>query len=389
MADKARNTHVVRENIPERVRIALWARTAGRCTICNRRLLGDGRTFFHSVTAAELAHNVGATDASGSPRSGAATPELDRESEENLLLACHDCHRLIDDKDHIHFFPQEKLRDLKRVHEQRIEMATANGGLTRTAVIRVGSNVRGAFSIASRREVAETLFALDFLGLVESQWNGDFTCEIGGNAGGKGFWAAGEQQIDDTLTKVKQAVRQGDVEHISVFPFAPIPLLVYLGSELDDKTTTRIFQKHRGPHAGWSWIADDEPIEFVTEAVSGDRDATEVVLTCEVSSPVEPANLPTELASLPRHVLRPLGITPSPVLITAEQSLANFANTWRTMLAEVETMHPHARHWHLVASIPLSVAVEVGRAFMRNSQPPVTVYERTDTGYEAALKVNG
>lgn len=388
MKDNVRDTRVSQDSIKDSVRLALWARTAGRCTICNRRLLGDTRTFLHSVTVAELAHNVGATDGDTSPRTESATADMDRESEENLLLVCHDCHRIIDHKDHVQFFPSEKLRELKRAHEQRIEMATAHGGLTRTAVIRVGANIRGTHSIASQREVAETLFALDYLGLVESQWSGDFTCRISGNAGGKGFWPAGEQQIDDALLRVKQAIEQGDVEHISVFPFAPIPLLVYLGSQLDDKTTTRIFQKHRGQDAGWSWADQNAPVDFTTEVIGPDKTAADAILACEISSPVDPVNLPAELRESPRHILRPKGRTPSPVLITNEDSLINFASAWRTLLAEVEAAHPRAKRWHLVASVPLAVAIESGRAFMRGSQPPVTVYERTDAGYVTALDVN-
>jgi 5-methylcytosine-specific restriction endonuclease McrA len=388
VAGNVRDTHISRGKIKESVRLALWGRSAGRCTICNRRLLGDSRTFLHSVAAAELAHNIGATSGNASPRAKAAASGMDRESEENLLLVCHDCHRIIDHEDHIRFFPPEKLRALKQAHELRIEMATAQGELTRTAVIRVGSYIRGAYSIASRREVAETLFALNYLGLVESQWSGDFTCSITGNAGGKGFWQAGEQQIDDTLSRVRQAIEHGDVEHISVFPFAPIPLLVYLGSHLDDKTTTRIFQKHRGQGAGWSWAEDGQTVEFATDVVESHDSGTEVVLVCEISSPVNPENLPVELRKLPRRVLRPVGQPPSPVLITGEQSLTNFASAWRTLLAETESAHPRATRWHVVTSVPVSVAVELGRAFMRDAQPPVTVYERTNAGYLAVLDVN-
>lgn len=386
----ARETHVSRNKIRDSVRLAIWARAAGRCTICNRRLLGDTRTFMHSVTLAELAHNVGATDGDASPRTDAATPGMDREDEENLLLVCHDCHRIIDHEDHVRLFPAWKLHELKRAHEQRIEMATANGGLTRTAVIRIGANIRGAFSIASQREVARTLFALNYLGLVESQWSGDFTCTIYGHAGGKGYWAAGEQRIDDTLARVKQAIEQDDVEHISVFPFAPIPLLVYLGSHLDDKTTIRIFQKHRGQGADWSWSKQGDPVGFTSDVVAADEAATDVVLVCAISSAIDPADLPERLRDVPRHVLHPDGCVPSPVLVTHERTLHNFATAWRMMLADVESVHPRATRWHLVASVPLSVAVELGRALMRGSQPRVTVYERVgaDTGYAAALDVN-
>jgi hypothetical protein len=389
MSGKPRDTQVPRNKIKESVRVALWARTAGRCTICNRRLLNDARTFMHSVAAAELAHNIGATGGASSPRGSAAITGMDRESEENLLLVCHDCHRIIDHEDHIEFFPPDKLREIKQAHEKRIEMATAQGGLTRTAVIRVGSNIRGAYSIASQREVAQTLFARNYLGLVESQWNGDFTCSIGGDADGKGFWAAAEQRIDDTLARVKQAIEHGDVEHVSVFPFAPIPVLVYLGSQLDDKTTTTIFQKHRGPHSGWSWASEGEPVRFTAEAAEPDENAEAVVLTCEISSPVNPAHFPEELHGLPRHSLKPDGQPPSPSLITSEASLQSFATAWRTMLAKVEAAHPKARRWHLIASTPLAVSVELGRAFMRGAQPVVRVYERTSGGYIRALEVNG
>lgn len=257
-----RDTTIKREDIKDSVRNALWARTAGRCTLCNRRLLGDSRTYMHSVLLAELAHNVGATDGSRSPRSAANDGSIDTEAEENLLLLCHDCHKIIDHPEHIDLFPPEKLREIKESFERRIEMVTEQGGLTRTAALRVGSMIRGSLAMASQREVSETLLAVNYLGLVETQRSGDFTCRINGAAGGRGFWDAAQQSIEDTIGLVRQAVASGDVEHISVFGIAPIPLLVFLGWHLDDKTPARIFQKHRDQFVGWSWADQGAPVEF-------------------------------------------------------------------------------------------------------------------------------
>jgi hypothetical protein len=44
-----------------------------------------------------------------------------------------------------------------------------NSGLTRTAALRDGSQIRGSLALASQREVAETLLAVTHLGLVETQ----------------------------------------------------------------------------------------------------------------------------------------------------------------------------------------------------------------------------
>lgn len=164
----ARDTTVQRGHIKESVRNALWARTAGRCIICNRRLLGDQRTYMHSVLLAELAHNIGATGGDRSPRGKDTQNVDDTEAEENLLLLCHDCHKIIDNPNHIGFFPPEKLRQIKESFERRVEMVTNNGGLTRTAALRVGCLVRGSLAMASQREIAETLLAANYLGLVET-----------------------------------------------------------------------------------------------------------------------------------------------------------------------------------------------------------------------------
>jgi hypothetical protein len=385
-----RNTLVKREDIKDSVRNALWARTAGRCTICNRRLLGDARTYMHSVLLAELAHNIGATMGSESPRAGHRDTAVDTEAEENLLLLCHDCHRVIDHPEHIDFFPPEKLRQIKETFERRIEMVTESGGLTRTAALRVGSQIRGSLALASQREVAETLLAANYLGLVETQRSGDFTCRISGRAGGRGYWDAGQQSIDDTLHLVHQAVDSGDVEHISVFAIAPIPLLVYLGSQLDDKTPTRIFQKQRDQFVGWSWTNQYDPVDFDihTPEPSAGTAADEVVLVCGVTSDVKLDLLPGEISALPRIDVRPHGVAPSPTLISHEQSLALFATRWREALAMAETLYPRARRWHVVASAPVSIAVEAGRAFMRDAHPPVAVYERENSCYTSVLVIN-
>ncbi|PUA78931.1 SAVED domain-containing protein [Nocardioides currus] len=384
----SRNTTVKRDRITDSVRNALWARTAGRCTICNRRLLGDHRTYLHSVLLAELAHNIGATDGDASPRSVENDGVDDTEAEENLLLLCHDCHKIIDHSDHIDFFPPEKLRQIKEAFERRIEMVTEHGGLTRTAALRVGCMIRGALAMASQREVAETLLAVNYLGLVETQRSGDFTCRIGGSAGGRGFWDAAQQSIDDVVAQVHQAIASGDVEHISVFAIAPVPLLVYLGSHLDDKTPTRLFQKHRDQFVGWSWTDQGDPVDFEVTSSDAESSAENVVLVCALTSEVNRTAFPDTLDGAPVIEVRPADTSPKPTLLAHEQSLINFGEQWRVALATAEARFPNANRWHLIASAPVTASIESGRAFVRNIHPPVTVYERSEHAYEAVLRVN-
>lgn len=298
---QARDSEVKRGNVGWPTRVAVWARSAGHCTICNRRLIGDSRTYFHSVLGGELAHNIGATDSDDSPR-GDSEEIGDREAEENLLLLCHDCHRMIDHEDHVDLYPVEKLHALKQAHERRIERVTAHGGLTRTAVLRVGSNIRGSFTIASRREVGRVLIADDYLPLVESEWSGDFSCEIRGDETDPSYWAAAEDRLAKIMRTLHQAIEQGDVEHVSVFAIAPIPILIYLGSALDDKTAARIYPLGRGSDAAWGWSPTTPVTEF--SILADDRATDDVVLVCNVTAPVSTDRLPEKLRSASRLELR-------------------------------------------------------------------------------------
>lgn len=268
-------------------------------------------------------------------------------------------------------------------------MVTESGGLTRTAALRVGSDVRGSLALASQREVAETLLAVNYLGLVETQRSGDFTCRIPGYVGGRGFWESAQQSIDDTINLVRQAIDSGDVEHISVFAIAPIPLLVYLGWQLDDKMPTRLFQKHRDQFVGWSWADQGEPVEFELTTSGLSHEAEDVVFVCAVTSEVNLARLPAELAGAPRVEVRPVGVPPDAGLMSHEQSLTNFARLWRAALAAAEAEYQGALRWHLIVSGPVTVAIEAGRAVMRDAHLPVTVYELGPERYEAALTING
>lgn len=355
--------------------------------MCSASLLGS-RAYLHSVLVGELAHNVGATATPGSPR-GLTEDIPDREAEENLLLLCHGCHRLIDDEDHVPYFTPERLRSLKKTHEDRVRMAATNGGMRRTAALRVGGRVRGATALASQRQTADALLVDGYLGLVDSRWRGDFLCEVRGDPSRSTYWKAAQEEIDDTVRLIEQSVATGEVEHLSIFAIAPIPLLVHLGSRLDDKTDTRLYQKHRDGDQGWRWDGSAPVYDFTTSGNIGSTPVKEVVLAASLTAEVQKTNLPEHLQGMPYFEIRPEADRFGPGLFSHPDTLRNFADRWRSLLAEVEAARPGATRWHLVAAAPLTPAIEMGRAFMREAQPPIDVYERQNSTYTAVAQVNG
>jgi 5-methylcytosine-specific restriction endonuclease McrA len=384
---KVRDTSVKRGDIKPSVRLAVWARAAGCCVMCSTSLLGHSH-FLHTVLVGELAHNVGAKATPGSAR-GLDADIADREAEENLLLVCHSCHRLIDDEDHVPYFTIDRLRAMKKAHEDRVRMAATSGGLRRTAVIRVGGLVRGATAFASHRQTADALLADGYLGLADGRWQGDFPCRIPGDPSRPSYWHAAKDEIDHTLRLVEQAVASGNVDHLSVFAIAPVPLLVYLGFGLEDKTDTRLYQKNRDGDQGWRWDESAPVYDFTTTRSTGSTPVKEVVLAASLTAEVQRTSLPASLQGLPYFEIRPEGDRFGPGLFSHPATLRNFADRWRGLLAEVEAACPGATKWHLVAAAPLTPAIEMGRAFMREAQPPIDVYERQNGTYTPVVQVNG
>lgn len=355
--------------------------------MCSTSLLGRRSTYLHSVLGGELAHNIGATDTPGSPR-GRAEDMEDRESEENLLLLCHSCHHLIDNEDHVPYFTPERLRTLKKTHEDQIRIAASSGGMRRTAALRVGGLLRGVQALASQRQTADALLTDGFLGLADSRWQGDFRCNISGTPDRPSYWIAAQEEIDHALGLVEQSLASGEVDHLSIFAIGPVPLLVYLGSRLDDKTDTRLYQKQRDPDRGWRWNESAPAHGFATTELDGSATDTEVVLTVSLSAEVQQVSIPPSLQGLPRFDIRPEGDAIGPNLFAHPQTLRNFADAWRSLLATVESSCPGSPKWHLVAASPITASIEIGRAFMHGSQPPIDVYERQGISYLPVIQVN-
>lgn len=385
---QVRDSTVTRGQIRDRVRVAVWAKAAGRCVICNESLFNSRRTHLHTVFVGQLAHNVGAKASKGSPRGKTAQIE-DREAEENLLLLCPACHRIIDDEDHAEYFDMDRLHTLKDEHEERVRRVTEHGGLTRTGALRLMGSIRKSETLVSRREVAQALLTEGYLGVVDGRFEGDFSIRVNGHEKRGSFWVAAKEEIDESLNLASEAHKHGALEHLSVFAIAPVPVLVYLGSALDDKLPTVVYQKSRDADLGWNWPSNAATTAFGADFSAASATAEDVVLVLSLTAEVQLGKGPTEFSGAPRVIVRPQRGSQGPDCVSSRESLKQFTSTWRSALAEAESRYPNAKRWHLVAAAPVSACVEAGRAFMRSAHPTVAVYQRSDQDtYEKVLEVN-
>lgn len=200
------------------------------------------------------------------------------------------------------------------------------------------------------------------------------------------YWQATALTLKRRLSPLKNHLKTKEIDHISVFALARIPILVQLGALLDDVTNVTVHNRRRGSGQGWGWYAKGrtEDLRFAVTEVPGEGDP---VVTFSVSGPVDFAALPEELQDKPRYDIRVEGVKLSPSVLRSPEDLASLIETWREVLATLETKHRN-QPISLVLAVCAAAAVEIGRAHMRGAHAPLRVFDRIDNTYALTLETD-
>jgi SMODS-associated and fused to various effectors sensor domain/HNH endonuclease len=391
--------HIVgrRGRVLSEEKLKVWVRSGGRCAVCNVYLLESELTL-RPVLLGEVAHNVAASDTG--PRGNPRTPINQRNSAENLLLLCGHHHPDSDHRVQLDLMTVDQVRKLKDDHERRVFEATASVRRKPTVVLRMQGHIRGATVdlgietateavLRSSNRFPELALSFDRRG-VEI----DLRHVAGELDRDDVYYKAAVARIDEVVTQLlRPAAEQGAVPHLSVFAIARFPLLVHLGSRLDDALTVDVFQRHRASES-WVWpepSADDPRFTVRREGpATGERrePATEAVLLINASGAIHRSELPSATAELPTYVVELDRGTPNTDSVRSREVRDSFVQAIREMLGQLERSDKTVRRLHVFAAAPVSVGVTLGRSVGWGIHPQLVLYDRLGNGtYDRALEV--
>ncbi len=208
------------------------------------------------------------------------------------------------------------------------------------------------------------------------------------------YYKAAAARIDEVVTQLlRPAAERGAVPHVSLFAIARFPLLVHLGSRLDDALNVEVFQRHRVSES-WVWPepSDDDPRFTVRRegpAAGGRAEpATDAVLLINASGTIHRSELPQPTAGLPTYVVELERGTPNTDSVRSRNVRDSFEKAIREMLGQLEHSDKTVRRLHVFAAAPVSVGITLGRSIGWGIHPQLVVYDRLDDGtYRPALEV--
>lgn len=369
-------------SISTKNRNLLWAVSGGRCQYegCNKVLYTDILTK-RACNSSYIAHIV--ADESGGPRGDAVRSPLLKNDISNLMLLCDVHHRMIDIED-IAGHPESRLLEMKRMHEERIRIQTGISPNKCSEIVLYGANI-GLHSSPLSYEIACATLSPEFyprseraveIGLINSCMTDDTDT----------YWVAEEENlIKHVEQQIKTPIRNGEAKHYSVFALAPQPLLIKLGTLLNDLHQVRVYQKHREPDS-WKWQVNLPSMEFSLLAPA-DFDGIPVLIL-GLSATI---CLDRIVAVLGKGVsIWHLTVeNPNNDCMKTEAVLSEFRKIVRGAFDKIKSRHG-CIPLHVFPAMPVAAAVEFGRVWMPKADMPMIIYDQNKAkgGFSKTITIN-
>lgn len=360
--------------VSQTTKTLLWARTAGRCEICGRDVTRDPMQK-KPLKAAEIAHIK--ADAPGGPRYDASQTDDERNSFDNLMLLCLDCHTKIDRNPGE--YPAELLYEKKQAYEASVLHNMNCLKPHAVDIIILNAPLGGIKAEISEQECQQALSNYGLAVRNPKPFDISLRDEVES-------LQEEMRYVINRLCTYKETVRDRANGHIAIFAIAPQPILIGMGLQLGDDDTVRVFQRNR-EGTGWSWNDKAEPNRFIFDGTgSSTGDAEDAVLMLSITGEINEESIPAILKdhSIPRLRLR-----------ASRQGLASisreddwFAFKEQAALAsfKIHESYPNVKRVHVFPAMPTSANIAFGMAWNTRLIPELVVYEKTNGKFYEAIR---
>lgn len=366
---------------PKTVR-ELWFKSGGRCEYrgCNQLLSRDSISQ-KQINKAYISHIVAA-----SPKGARGDKVLSKKLQvdfDNLMLLCDECHNRIDEAD-VENHPKEFLFQMKQEHEERIELLTSIDIKKDTHVIIYKSNVGYQTPNITREEIYSYVVPDHCPAEVHP-----INLSIGNsllNDNTDIYWSTEVDNLERQVErKIRPILEQNKIRHISIFTFATIPLLIKLGTLLNDIQKAKIHQPIREP---FSWNLDENGIGENYIVIPPKEKFNTVALNISLSADVNDERITNVLGnevSIYRLTIK----EPFNDYLRTKKDLENFSVAIRKLFNRIKKEYDTEIPLHIFPAMPIATSIVLGRVWMPKADMPLTIYDQNKerTGFYKTIEI--
>lgn len=370
-------------SIADKIKTLLWVKAGGRCEYrgCNKSLYEDILTK-KNCNQAYIAHIV--ADVPNGPRGCPIRSPLLKNAISNLMLLCDTHHRLID-KEEVKEHPESLLLEMKQEHEIRIEKLTSITHDMQSHIVIYRANV-GEHSPIITYELAKQCLLPNYypalntaidLGLTNSPQRDKDAL----------FWQTELDVLQQHFKeKIKPSLLKEEIKLISLFAFAPMPLLIKLGTLLNDIYDVKIYQPIRQPKI-WT-LLKKEDINTEYKLIEPEKHFPKVALNISLSATINNDRITSVLGD--NCSIYTLTIdTPFNDFLKSEKQLRDFSELARKLFDKIKSKYNAQTPLHIFPAMPIATSIELGRVWMPKADMPLYLYDenKQNGGFFRAFEI--
>lgn len=357
-------------DIPINVERTLWGISAGRCEFegCNC-FLGINPITMETGNYGEKAHIEAVSKGGARYREVMDVTELN--STDNLMLMCAKCHKTIDDNPEN--YPVERLREMKKNHENRVYWMTKYDDVQKSYMIGYFANIK-----SYQPEFDNTLFCKALVSdkkiPSERYINLIGSSNMPFSDGTKEFYLIQEKQIEQAMERViNQCIHEN--ENISIFALAPIPLLIKLGQKISDIANVSVFQCHRKEEK-WSWDKENKDVvNFITQ-VPERVNQKRVAINISLSADIIDSRIKDRVGEISTYKITIEN--PNRLFVTNKGIIDAYIKTFRNCMEKIKSDNPGIEEVLVFPAMPNSLAIRTGMDYMPKCDPVLIIYDQIE-----------
>lgn len=370
-------------NVSDKNKNLLWAITAGRCEYrgCNTPLYYDILTK-KLYNRSYIAHII--ADREDGPRGDKNRSTKLQDQIDNLMLLCDAHHRLIDHeglKDH----PEELLLQMKKEHEDRIKQTSSLLTNLTSYVVFYRANIGEHSPPIDFHTACQSLLPSHYpaisspieLGVINSPLTDCSTS----------FWENQDQILVQNFNDhLRLKLRRNEIAHVSLFALAPIPLLIRLGTLLNDLVPVETHQPTREPQ-GWNLSDEFYDERFIVIPPSGNN-SVNVALNISLSATISNERIIRVMGDDCDIYTLTIG-NPNNDFLKNKSQLTQFREKMREIYAEINQKYGENTFINIFPAMPVATAIELGRVWMPKANMRLAIYDQNSKlhGFEFALSI--
>lgn len=289
---------------------------------------------------------------------------------DNLMLLCPDHHSLIDSVEGIEEYSVQTLHKFKNDHEKRIRFMTSVKNSIPSTVLIYVADINNITCPISYDEANGTIFPERFpSNNIPTVIN---MKHPGIDERNDKFWEDEVANIEYYYSSdVERLIKQGDINHLSVFALSPMPLLVKLGVLITDIMSADVYQLHREPRT-WRWQEAEQKEIFKVIRPNG-HEGKKPVLIFALSS-----NITDRVLSYYKKDDISCWVmtidTPNNDYLKSKDQLSDFRNKVRLIMEDIDKNSAKG-DVDVYMAMSNACAVEFGRVRMPKADRHMVIYD--------------